>query len=366
MSERVAIVDYDCVCSAGAELGHAWQCLATNQSGIRRIDRFDPEHESLLGVSTVAYAGQVPLSFDAIAGSAERLAKWCEPGYHVVKLLTTRLLHRLAFDVSQHDPQRIALLGATVLTSQQSRDVLHRTGRADSKFILNQCQNIPLAAAASEHGIRGPCFSVSSACASSGHAVFIAAQFIRAGIIDAAIVVGYEFPILPSSVAGLDWVSALYRRDEPNDRAYGDPTAASRPFSFDRRGFVLAEGAGALFLSDLDYARRMGWPVQGMIRGGYLNADADHLTRASVDNVKTLRCRGHRLHQCARDVDTARRRRRVDGAAPGLRPAVAADSDRGEQVADRPHAGGGLNTRADTDGSRHEHRRGPADAQSPS
>jgi 3-oxoacyl-[acyl-carrier-protein] synthase II len=304
MSGRVAIVDYDCVCSSGTDIDQAWQCLATNQSGIRRIDRFDPEHESLPGVSTVAYAGQVPLSFDAIAGSAERLAKWCEPGYHVVKLLTARLLNRLDFDVSQHDPQRIALLGATVLTSQRSRDVLHRTGRADSKFILNQCQSIPLAAAASEHGIRGPCFSVSSACASSGHAVFIAAQFIRADIIDAAIVVGYEFPLLPSSVAGLDWVGALYRRDEPNDRAYGDPAAASRPFSLDRRGFVLAEGAGALFLSDLDYARRMGWPVQGMLRGGYVNADADHLTRASVDNVTTCITGALRTSGCAaEDID---------------------------------------------------------------
>lgn len=294
-------MDYDCVCASGADIGEAWQCLASNQSGIRRIDRFDPEHESLPGVSTVPYAGQVPLSFDAMAGSTERLAKWCEPGYHVVKLLTSRVLRRLDFDVSQHDAQRIALLGGTVLTSQQSRDVLHRTGRADSKFILNQCQNIPLAAAASEHGIRGPCFSVSSACASGGHAVFIATQFIRAGIIDSAVVVAYEFPILPSSVAGLDWLSALYRRDEPSDRAYGDPTAASRPFSSDRRGFVLAEGAGALFLSDLDYAAGMGWPVRGMIRGGYVNADADHLTRASVDNVKTCITGALRASDCAAD-----------------------------------------------------------------
>jgi 3-oxoacyl-[acyl-carrier-protein] synthase II len=301
MNARVGIVEYDCLCSSGADLSQAWQCLATNHSGIRRIDRFDPEGETLPGVSAIAYGGQIPLSFDAMAGSAARFAKWCEPGYHAVRLLAKRVLGRLDFDVSRHDPQRIALLGATVLTSQQSREVLTRTGRADSKFILNQCQNIPLAAAASEHGIQGPCFSVSSACASSGHAVFIAAQFIQARLIDAALVVGFEFPIVPCSVGGLDWVSALYRRDEPGDRAYNDPTAASRPFSRDRRGFVLAEGAGAVFLSNLDYARRMDWPVKGVIRGGYLNSDAGHLTRASIENVKT--CVEGALRVCACTTD---------------------------------------------------------------
>ena len=252
-------------------------------------------------MSSIAYGGQLPLSFAELAGSVDAIAKWCEPGFHAVRTLAARVLGRLDFDISRHDPQRIALLGATALTGQVSRDALIRTGRADSRFILNQCSNIPLAAAASEHGLQGPCFSVSSACASSAHAVYLASQLIQAGAIDAALVVGFEFPIEPAAVGGLDWIGALYRRDDPADRGYTNPTAASRPFSRDRRGFVLAEGAGAVFLSDLDYARRMDWPVNATIRGAATNADADHLTRASVESVTVCIERALAAADCSAD-----------------------------------------------------------------
>jgi hypothetical protein len=147
MTGQVAIVEYDCLCPSGADVERAWHCLSRNHSGIRRLDRYDPSAETLPGVRSIAYGGQVPMSFADLAGSADTFNKWCEPAYHAVKTLARRVMTRLDFDVSRHDPQRIGLIGATVLTSQASREALGRTGRADSKFILNQCHNIPLAAA---------------------------------------------------------------------------------------------------------------------------------------------------------------------------------------------------------------------------
>lgn len=285
MSDEVVIVDYDSLTSAGLSTDLAWENLVNNGSGIRSIDRYDPAEETLLGVSEISYSGQIPISFEELAGSPEVFNKWAEPSYHAIKTLTRRIFERIDFNVSQHDPQRIAFLGATVLTSQLSRDALSRTRKSDSKFILNQCQNVPLAVAASEFGIQGPSFSISSACSSSGHAILLSSLFIKAGLVDSALVVGHEFPLLPSSVGALDWINALYRRDEPEDRGYANPWSASRPFSRDRRGFVLSEGAGAVFLAHKDYARKMGWPVKGFIRGGYANSDGDHLTRASMQNI---------------------------------------------------------------------------------
>jgi 3-oxoacyl-[acyl-carrier-protein] synthase II len=282
---EIAIVDYDCLTPAGHNMQHAWENLVNNRSGIRMIDRYDPGQESIDGIEEISYGGQIPLSFDELAGSSETFKKWCEPSYHAVKSLTKAILRRIDFDISQHSPQRIAFLGATVLTSQMSRDVLVKTGQVDSKFILNQCQNIPLGAAAGEFGLQGPCFSVNSACASSGQALLLAFQFIKSGMVDCALVIGHEFPIIPFPVAGLNWLNALYRRDKSDDRAYGNPAMASRPFSMDRRGFVLSEGAGAVFLSQAGYAIKMGWPIKGILRGGYMNSDAGHLTRASLDNV---------------------------------------------------------------------------------
>lgn len=285
MDREIAIVDYDCLSSAGLSIEQTWENLVNSGSGIGPIDRYDPSAQTLFGVPAIKYGGQIPISFEGLAGSSEKFQKWCEPSYHAVKTLATSILRRIDFNIAQHDPQRIGFLGGTALTSQISRDVLTKTQKADSKYILNQCQNIPLAVAASEFGMQGPCFNVGSACASSGHALLLASQFIRAGMIDCALVVGYEFPLMPFSVGGLDWVNALYRRDVPEDRAYEDCAKASRPFSKDRRGFVLSEGAGAVFLSQATYARKMNWPIKGFIRGGYMNSDGDHLTRASLPNV---------------------------------------------------------------------------------
>jgi 3-oxoacyl-[acyl-carrier-protein] synthase II len=115
----------------------------------------------------------------------------------------------------------------------------------------------------------------------------MASQAIQAGMIDLALVVGYEFPLMPASVGGLDWINALYRRDQPADRAWDDSARASRPLSRDRRGFVLAEGAGAVLVCGTDYALARGWPVQAYLRGAFSNSDADHLTRISRDNITT-------------------------------------------------------------------------------
>src|SRR5262249_29845062 len=149
------------------------------------------------------------------------------------------LLDEIKLDVSRHDPQRIGIIGATALTAQISQHVLSTTAKPYVNFILNQCHNIPLAMVAKEFGLRGPSFSIGGACASGNHALFMAPHFIRTGVLDGALVVGFEFPLLPLCVGGFEWLHALYKRDQPDDRGYHRPDLASRPFSRDRRGFVL-------------------------------------------------------------------------------------------------------------------------------
>lgn len=301
MDTRIVIVDFDCFSSLALDAEGTWEGVAANRSGVRPIDRYDPREEALQGVSSIAYAGQIPASFAGLAGSADRYEKWPEPGYHAVRLLAARIFGRIGFDISQHHPQRIGVLGGTALTSQISQDILSRTRRPDTKFILHQCHNTPLAVVASEFGLQGPSFSIGSACASSGHALFLAGQLMKAGVIDAALIVGFEFPVLPLCVGGFEWLKALYRRDDPRDRAYGDAAVASRPFSGDRRGFLLAEGAGAAFVTRADYAQTMGWPIRAVVRGGSVNSDAGHLTRISPENI--ARCMRAALDDAGCDPD---------------------------------------------------------------
>lgn len=285
MTKEIAIVDYDCITSAGLDVTSTWERLAANGSGACPINRYAPDSEAFQGVPDIAYAAQIPMPYSELAGSEDVYEKWPEPGLHAVRQIAERIMGRLGFDISQHDPQRIGILGGTALTSQISQDIVTRSGKPDTKFILHQCHNVPLAAVASTYGFQGPSFSISSACASSGHALFLAGQLIRSGMIDAALVVGHEFPVLPICVGGFEWLKALYRRDDPKDRAWSDASAASRPFSRDRRGFLIAEGAGAVFVASPEYAKKMNWPVRATVRGGYMNSDAGHFTRISPDNI---------------------------------------------------------------------------------
>lgn len=272
--EEIVVVDYDCMSSLGTSFEETWQNLTENRSGIGCIDRYDPTEQGLLGVPSMRFGGQIPIDLDELAGSPARLRKWPEPSVHALEQVCARLLQRQQFDISQHDPYRIAILGATALTSAVTQDTVERTQRANANAMLCLCQNIPLSAAAMRFGIQGPLFSVGSACASSNHAALIGAQLIQAGSIDAALVAGFEFPFVPVVSGGFVWLNAVYRHDNPADRAYEDPALASRPFSVDRRGFLLAEGVGAILLTSERYAQRLGWSMKGRLCSGSMTSDA--------------------------------------------------------------------------------------------
>lgn len=285
MENEVSIVGFECFSPLGTTFGATWQAMVQNRSGIGCIDRYNPVEQTLSGVAPVVFGGQIPLSYDEMAGSVEGFRRSPEPAHHCVSPVCRQLLKGLGFNIAEHDPQRIALLGATALTSQISQHTLMKTQRPYVNFILNQCHNVPLALVAKEFGLQGPSFTIGGACASGNHALLVADAMIRRGLLDCAIVVGFEFPLLAINAGGFHWLRALYKRDRQDDRAYNDAGVASRPFSVDRRGLLLAEAVGAVLVSDVGYAKRVGWPISAKIRGGYMNSDGDHLTRMALDNV---------------------------------------------------------------------------------
>jgi nodulation protein E len=118
----------------------------------------------------------------------------------------------------------------------------------------------------SEFGITGPVYTVSTACSSANHAIGQAFWMVRGGIVDLALAGGSEAPF---SLGFLKSWEAL--------RVVSSDTC--RPFSRDRRGLILGEGAGMLVLEPLDAARARGAPVWGEIVGFGMSSDAYHLTQ---------------------------------------------------------------------------------------
>lgn len=285
MENEIVIVAYECMTSLGSSLYESWENLTGNKSGIKKITRYNSEGQSLKGVSAIEYAGEIPLCFDEIFISKNNQEKFPEPSYHLVKMVCKKLLKSIDFNVSKHNEQRIAIIGGTALTSQISQSHVEQENKPFVNFILNQCSNIPLSAVAKEFGIKGPSFCVGGACASSNHAIFLGQQLIKAGLLDSAIIVGFEFPITPICVGGFSWLKSLYTNDRFDDRAYIDSSKASRPFSKDRRGFTLAEGVGAILISNYDYAKKNNWPMKTKISGGYMNSDGDEMVRMNIESI---------------------------------------------------------------------------------
>ena len=122
-----------------------------------------------------------------------------------------------------------------------------------------------------KYGLMGPNYSVSSACASSNHALIDAFNLIRWGKADVIVTGGSEAPI---TIEGLGGFSSMHALSTRND----DPKHASRPFDAQRDGFVIAEGAGALVLEEYEHAVARGAKIYCEVAGTGMSADAHHMT----------------------------------------------------------------------------------------
>ena len=117
----------------------------------------------------------------------------------------------------------------------------------------------------------GPNYSISSACASSNHAMIDALNLIRLGKADVIVTGGSEAPITIEGVGGFSSMQALSTRND-------DPAHASRPFDVERDGFVIGEGAGVLVFEEYEHAVARGAKIYCEVVGGGMSADAYHMT----------------------------------------------------------------------------------------
>jgi len=148
-------------------------------------------------------------------------------------------------------------------------------------------------------GAQGPNYSTTSACASSGHALGEAYEIIKRGDADTMVAGGCEAPVVDATVAGFARMKALSTRND-------DPQAASRPFDADRDGFVIAEGAAALILEDLEHAQRRGARIYAEVCGYGATADAHHITTPAPGGMGAVRAALRALHKAgleAGDID---------------------------------------------------------------
>lgn len=145
------------------------------------------------------------------------------------------------------------------------------TPRFNPFFIPKMILDIATGHVSMRHGLRGPNFSVVSACASSTNSIIVALDNIRTGKADFIVTGGSEAVISMAGVGGFNAMKALSERND-------DYQTASRPYDKDRDGFVIGEGAGILILEELEHARARGAKIYCEVVGGGASADAYHIT----------------------------------------------------------------------------------------
>jgi 3-oxoacyl-[acyl-carrier-protein] synthase II len=143
--------------------------------------------------------------------------------------------------------------------------------RTSPFFIPTLIPDIAAGQIAMAHDFRGPNHAMVSACATGNHNIGDAYRMIQEGDMDAALCGGTDACVTRLGIAGFASMRALSTRND-------DPTHASRPFDAHRDGFVMGEGAGALFIEDLERAKARGAEIYAEILGIGMSADAHHLT----------------------------------------------------------------------------------------
>jgi 3-oxoacyl-[acyl-carrier-protein] synthase II len=132
-----------------------------------------------------------------------------------------------------------------------------------------------------QYGFMGVNYATVSACASSSHAIMNAFDHIRIGRADIIVTGGSESTVTKTAVGGFNSMKALSERND-------DPKTASRPFDYERDGFVLGEGAGALILEEYEHAVRRGATILAEVVGAAATADAHHITAPHPEGIGVI------------------------------------------------------------------------------
>jgi 3-oxoacyl-[acyl-carrier-protein] synthase II len=269
---RVVVTGLGMVTPLGLTVEENWKNATDGRSGIGEITAFDSSEFS------VRIAGEVK-GFDPDTVIEKKEQKKMDRFIHLSLEATRQALEDSGLDLENNELLKArsgSLIGVGIgglpIIEQQSKLYQDRgPSRISPFFIPAVITNMASGHITIKYGLRGPNFSVTSACASGAHSLGEAAQYIRDGHCDMMITGGTEAAITPLAVAGFASMKALSTRN-------GDPVSASRPFDKDRDGFVLSEGAGIVILEDYEHASRRGAKIYGEVTGYGFSSDAYHMT----------------------------------------------------------------------------------------
>jgi 3-oxoacyl-[acyl-carrier-protein] synthase II len=283
----VVVTGMGIITSLAAGKTDNWAKLTAGESGIRRIRRFPNDGLKTTIAGTVDF---VPVEPFCSIELGERMAGMvaeeaiAESGIGRISDFPGPLFLAVA-PVEMEWPHRDALAAASGANDDiRYDDLLRASSSGRFHAIHERCLLGSVADHLAERfGTKGSPISVSTACASGASAIQLGVEAIRRGETDAALCIGTDGSVNPEAVIRFSLLSALSTANEP-------PEAAAKPFSKNRDGFVMAEGAAALVLESYQSATSRAAKILGVLAGCGEMADSFHRTRSSPDGKAIIGC----------------------------------------------------------------------------
>lgn len=291
---RVVVTGMGIISPLGIGVDTFWDGLKTGRSGIDTITAFDTTG------FTTQIAGEVR-DFVAEDHMDKKLVKRSDRVIQFAVGASQLAVQHAGLDLDSVDRDRTGVVIGTGIGGMSSWEEQHSNlitkgpRRISPFFIPMMIPNMPSGQVSISLGLRGPNFSVVSACATGGNCIGSAYDAIRLGQADVMLAGGTEAAITPLGVGGFCAMRAMSTRND-------DPQRASRPFDKGRDGFVMGEGAGILVLESLEHAQNRGATILAELAGYACTGDAYHMTNPDPDGAGAARAMALAIKNCGRET----------------------------------------------------------------
>ena len=286
--ECPVILGYDAISPLGTDLESQWQHAVTGESGIGPLTRFPVSPHF-----PVKIAGQVP-HIDTTPYpflTSRDMAQWTSPVFKHAMLVVHRALIQSGIEITPDLAPRVAItfssaIGGLDATLRADR-LLMTEGKLPHPFTNpNSCINMVGGKISIMTGATGPLVSTITACSTGCTSIIIGALFLEQNLADLVICGAVDFPLVEPIVAGFATMNGAYRPKE-DQNADDNPAKASRPFSINRRGFVVSEGAGCIILARRNFANAHGLKPEIELAGYAMTGDAHHFVAPNLDTIQS-------------------------------------------------------------------------------
>jgi len=271
MKRRVVVTGLGVVTSLSLKVDDLWTRILAGESGVHTLKCFDTSD------FRVKFGGDI-YDWDPTEYVSERDAKRLDRFTQFALVAGADAVTDSGLDFEKEDAYRCGVIlgsgigGLNEIEEQMERLITKGPKRVSALTVPKMMLNAAGGNLSIRYGLRGPNFSVATACASATNAMGDAFKHIQSNDADVMITGGSEAAITRMGLSGFQNMRALSTRND-------EPTRASRPFDIDRDGFVFSEGAGLLVFEELEHARARGADIYCEVLGYGASGDAGHITQ---------------------------------------------------------------------------------------